>query len=92
MSWQQRFGSTLNAKWEIRIQNEDLLGRHGGTEKKIQCGDYFAHGNTVAKIIATLLGGRVEGEGRFCMLFQLLFLLELLQKGLREFQMRYSAS
>jgi hypothetical protein len=42
--------------------------RTGDTEKKIQCGVYFAHGNTVAKINATLLGGRPEREERVCVL------------------------
>jgi len=36
--------------------------RHRDTEKKMQCGVYFTHGNTVAKINATLLEGKVEGE------------------------------
>jgi hypothetical protein len=63
---------------------------HGDTEKKMQCGVYFAHGNTVAKINATLLGGKAERQGLFWMFPHLL--LEFLQKGLREFQMRYSAA
>ena len=44
--------------------------RHRDTENpstqfragKMQCGVYFTHGNTVAKINATLLEGKVEGE------------------------------
>jgi len=43
----------------------------------MQCGGYFAHGNTVAKITATLLeGGNIQGEERFCVLFHFLIFLE----------------
>ncbi len=69
---------------------------HGDTEthqrEKIQCGVYLVHGNTVAKINATLLGGRPEREEMRCVFKNLILLNELLQKGLREFQMRYSAA
>jgi len=59
--------------------------RHRGTEKKIQCGVYFVHGNTVDEINATLLGGKPEREERFCVLSQLLFLQVLLPRTVAEF-------
>jgi hypothetical protein len=69
---------------------------HGDTEtqreRKIQCGVYFVHGNTVSKINATLLEGRSEREEIRCVFKNLILLNELLQKGLRVFQMRYSAA
>jgi hypothetical protein len=44
--------------------------------REVKCGVYFRHGNTAAKTNATLLGGAVEEEERFCPLFHLLLLLE----------------
>jgi hypothetical protein len=40
-----------------------LPRRHRDTEKKIQCGVYFTHGNTVGGINATLLEERQREGG-----------------------------
>ena len=65
--------------------------RHRDTEKKMQCGVYFTHGNTVAKINATLLEGKVEGEEQsgFANKESPLSLFPL-QEGLRGFKAEYS--
>ena len=65
--------------------------RHGDTEKKMQCGVYFTHGNTVAKINATLLEGKVEGEEQSGSANKESPLsLFPLQEGLRGFKAEYS--
>jgi hypothetical protein len=75
-----------------RADHHPLRLRHGDSEKQIQCGENLIHGNTVAEILATFPEGRVEREERLRVLSHLLFLAEFLQRGLREFKMRYSAA
>ncbi len=73
--------------------------RLGDTEKKMQCGVYSAHGNTVAKINATLLEGRVESPSTTLRAGEEQsgsankdspLSLFPLQEGLREFKAEYS--